>query len=95
MYYIGQVIQAGMIIVSGMLTLILCMKFLISGIPRLRVILLCTFFLLSWSGAFIISLAERGPAHSLLWDVFGFFGLAGFLYLFFVALFELLSSPGS
>lgn len=94
MYFIGQDIQAGMILVSIVLTLLLVMKSIYSGVPRLRVVTLCILFLFFWSGTLAISLVERGPSHSLLWDTFGFLSLAGFLYMLFVSLFELYSSPG-
>jgi len=94
MYFIGQDIQAGMIFVSTILTILLSGKCFRSGIPRLRVMVLCIFFLLFWFVALILSFIETGPSHSLLWDALTFFGLCGFLFILFIALYEILYSPG-
>ena len=60
--------EAGLLIVAVGMTILVYQKFIRSGIPRIRVILLCILCSVMWIMSFILSFLDTDPAHSLLWE---------------------------
>jgi len=94
MFFIGLETQATLFIVSIMVMLLVFLKFSVSAIPRLRVIFLCIFCLIAWITSFCLSLINRDPAHALLYDMMSFLGMAATIFVLFIAIYEIMSSPG-
>ncbi|MFH0968850.1 MAG: hypothetical protein V1862_14320 [Methanobacteriota archaeon] len=94
MFFFGVETQTGLLIVSIIVMILMYHKFSLSGIPRFRVIFLCTFCLLAWISSFCLSLIDKSPAHALLWGMISFLGMAATLFVLFIAFYEILASPG-
>ncbi len=94
MFFIGTDIQ-GVLIVACLLILIpLTARFINSGIPRLRVIVLSGISLLIWFCCFILTLTGDSQNISMLWEILSFMGMAATLFILFIGVYEILSSPG-
>ncbi|PKL60873.1 MAG: hypothetical protein CVV33_00430 [Methanomicrobiales archaeon HGW-Methanomicrobiales-4] len=94
MSFIGPETQAGLLIITFIMMILVYLKFSMSGIPRLRVIFLCIFCLVTWILSFGSSLIDKSPAHSLLWELLSFLGMAATIFILFIAFYEILASPG-
>ena len=93
MFHIGSDIQAGLIFVSFSLILLIGVKCIRSGVPRLRVVFLSVFCLLFWMIGFSMTLLDKTAAQSLLWEMVSFLGMASTVFVFFIAAYEIISTP--
>lgn len=93
MFHIGSDIQAGLIFVSFSLILLIGVKCMRSGVPRLRVVFLSASCLLFWMIGFSLTLLDKTAAQSLLWEMVSFLGMASTIFVFFIAAYEIISTP--
>lgn len=94
MFFIGTDVQGGPLIASIIMLIPVTRRFLISGVPRIRVILLSYTFILIWICSFFLILLGDGIAYTVLWEVTGFLGMVGTVFILFIAIYEILSAPG-
>jgi len=94
MLLIGLETQGTLFIVAIIVMIFIFLKYSLAGIPRLRVLFLGVFCMITWIICFTLALINRDPAHALLYDMMSFLGMAATLFMLFVAIFEILSSPG-
>ncbi len=93
MFSIGSDIQAGLIFVSFSLFLLITVKCLRSGVPRFRVIFLMGLCFVSWVIGFFLTLMDKTASQSLLWELVGFLGMVSTIFMFFIASYEIISTP--
>lgn len=94
MFQIGIEAQEGLIIAAAIILLLIWRKFSRSGIPRFRVIILCVTCIIVWIASFLSSLHDTDPNHSMLWETLTLLSMAATLFVLFIALSEILQSPG-
>jgi hypothetical protein len=94
MVFVGYEAQGGLLIISILVTIIVYLKFSISGIPRFRVMFLLFFCHIVWILSYCLSLFDESSVHALLWGMMSFLGMAASIFMLFISFYEILTSPG-
>lgn len=94
MFHVEPEAQEGLILAAIIVMILIYRKFTRSGIPRMRVIFLCIICNIVWICSFIFSLMDGDQYHSMLWDTMNLLSMAATLFVLFIALSEILQSPG-
>jgi uncharacterized membrane protein YkvI len=94
MFQVGIEAQEGLLIAAAVVMILIYRKFTRSRIPRVRVIILCFLCIILWFVSFVLSLHDLEPSHSLLWETLNLLSMAATLFVLFIAIFEIMQSPG-
>lgn len=94
MFQGGIEAQVGLVITAVLMMMLIYRKFERSGIPRFRVIILCILCILIWICSFGFSLIDSEPHHSALWETMNMLSMAATLFVLFIAVYEIMQSPG-
>ncbi|WP_319580090.1 hypothetical protein [uncultured Methanospirillum sp.] len=91
---IGTDVQGALLVVSFIILVQISLKCFVSGIPRLRVILLSLICYLLWFCSFLMTLLGDGHSMSMLWEILSLLGMSSTLFMLFIGIYEILASPG-
>jgi hypothetical protein len=90
----GENTQAGMILISAFLIMIIFAKFIRSDIPNLKILFLLAICLFLWIISYIGTFWQAGHAHNMLWDTLCVISMAATIFVIFIALFKIYMRPG-
>lgn len=93
MVMIGTIIQGALLFVSFFLVMLITGKSLQSGVPRFRVVFLSICCILTWIISFTLTLIGTSAPHALLWEMMSFIGMISTLFMFFIAAYEITTTP--